>query len=166
MNVMLRIIESMPKRIVKDLKNRNDNTFKVVLAAYNEYCENENNGNGYLFNINDHDDLKCLVKNGLTASEIAKIYYDSQVTASPYFFCDENHGLEVVTSIESVRNILITMVYELCDFVLTYVSRVEEYQNLYEMYVTDTYIEYETAQSLRDKERLEEITNEIQANLP
>ena len=168
MKVMKKIIESMSKRIEKDLlKNHLNNTevFEMVLAAYNRYCEDEKDGIDYIFDIYNQDDLKCLVKNGMSASEIATIYEGAQYRTSNYFFYDCNHMTNnVIGSFEEVLDLLIGMLDEVCECVMTYVTRCEEYQAIYERYVTDTYLEYKDAESLRDKTRFNWVCVEIGYN--
>ena len=153
-NVFTKIIETMPKRISNDLSKfpyKNEDVFEMVLAAHNLYCEDEKDGTDYIFNINNSDDLKCLVNNGMTAKEVATIYNDSKINTSGFFFCDGTHDLEQITTCEEVRDLLIGMIDEICEYVLTYATRCKEYRTLYEKYVTDTYLEYKDAESLRDK---------------
>ena len=134
-------IETMAKRIVADLEGypyRNAETFNAVFAAYNRWCEDENNGNGYIFNINNHNDLAFMVKSGMTAKSIAEIYNDSQTKTSGCFFHDENHFMSVIDTWEEIRDLLINMIKDvLCEDILLYVTRCKEYQKVYEMYVTD-----------------------------
>lgn len=166
-NVMNKIIESMPKRIAKDLKEypyNNNDVFEMILEAYNYFIDSEKWGNGYIFNISNQADLLCMVKNGMTAKEIATIYDNSQHTTSGCFFCDENHtDIQEIDTWEEIREILIFSLDELCEYVLTYVTRCEPYQAIYERYVTDTYLEYKEAESLRDKARLNEVLKKINA---
>lgn len=146
MKVMQKMIESMSKRIANDLINSdylfNSDKWNVVLAAYNRYCEDEKDGVDYLFDIYSQNDLKCLVNHGMTASEIAEVYNKAQYETSNYFFCDCNHDVETISSFEDVVGMVIAMLDEVCECALLYVTRCEEYQALYERYVTDTYLEY------------------------
>lgn len=169
MKVMGKIIKSMVRRIANDLiKDSNylykPDKFNVVLAAYNRYCEDEKDGIDYLFNIYDQDDLKCLVNKGMTAMEIAEVYDKAQYEKSNYFFCDCNHDVQTIPSFEDVVGLVIAMLDEVCENALLYVTRCKEYQALYERYVTDTYLEYKDAESLRDKTRFKAICDEIGYN--
>lgn len=168
MKVIAKIIESMKDRITTDLVRftpADMTAFNIVLNAYNRWCEDENNGNGYLFNIHNDEDLLCLVKCGMKASDIARIYEDSQYKTSGFFFCDENHdGYEQVDSYEEVCDILISMLDEICECTLVYVTRCKEYQTLYEKYITDKYLEFKDAESLRDKRKFNWVCVEIGYN--
>jgi hypothetical protein len=160
MKVMQRIIESMPKRIANDLRKNhlyNTEVFEMVLAAYNRYCEDEKDGIDYIYDIYNQEDLKTLVNNGMTANDITKLFESAQYTKSNYFFCDCNHDIEQIASFEHVLDFLIGMIDEVCEYVMTYVTRCEEYQSVYEKYVTDTYLEYKDAEALRDKTKLGQI---------
>ena len=55
-------------------KYGDDSVLSVMLEAYNQMQEDEFDGHYYIFNIHDEDDLKCLVKNGMTACEISYAY--------------------------------------------------------------------------------------------
>ena len=167
MKVMQKIIESMPKRIANDLRKNhlyNTEVFEMVLAAYNRYCEDEKCGVDYIFNIYNQNDLECCVKGGMTAEEIVTLYNDAQYKTSNYFFCDENHGIKAIDSFEETLDILIDMLDEVCENVMTYVTRCSEYQALYEKYVTDTYIEYKDAEALADKGKFNWVCVEIGYN--
>jgi len=167
MKVMQKVIESMPKRIAKDLRNNhlwNTDVFDMVLAAYNRYCEDEKDGIDYIYDIYNQEDLNTLVNNGMTANDITKLFESAQDTKSNYLFCDCNHDIEQIASFENVLDLLIGMIDEVCECALLYVTRCEEYQALYERYVTDTYLEYKDAESLRDKTRFNAICEEIGYN--
>ena len=158
----------MPKRIVSKLTaypSKNGEVFDTVFAAYNRFCEDENNGNGYIFNINNAEDLKFLVQNEcINAAEIAKIYNDSQFRTSGLFFFDENHmslDESQIGTWEEVRDMFIDMIDDLCTFVLTYATRCKEYQAVYEMFVTDLFLEYQQADALCDKKRFNCVCCEI-----
>lgn len=161
MKVMTNIINTMRERIEKDILRypyENAETFEMILAAYNRFCEDERDGHGYLFCIYNQNDLLFLVKNGMNAETISEIFDNANSRTSSYFFYDENHTpYKAIPSTDEVIEVLVDALDEICECVLTYVTRCAEYQSVYEKYVTDTYIEYKTAESLRDKTRLNDI---------
>ena len=60
--------------------------FEKVLRVYNRWCETENDGQEYIFDIRSTDDVICCMKAGLTMEDASRIYEDSKVSASPFFF--------------------------------------------------------------------------------
>ena len=70
-------------RITNDLNNGEPDIFGKVLDAYNRYQEDERGAVDYIFDLTNQSDLKCLVDNGLCATEIAaamrKIEKETQI---------------------------------------------------------------------------------------
>lgn len=136
------INEILCKTIGKDLnantKSGVDN-INLVLKAYNRFQEDERDGVDYIFDINNREDLKFLVeKCDLTASDIAKIYNDSQVNTTSLFFCHYNHdGIKMINNYEELVSILKSSLEEVVPCILQYVTRCREYQDIYEKYITE-----------------------------
>lgn len=96
---MEKIIKNLINHIKCDLIYDMDNSadkvqiIKLILGAYNRYQEDECDGVGYLFDINNAEDLKCCICGGMTTSEISWVFLESQKTAksTPYFLFGQNH---------------------------------------------------------------------------
>ena len=132
------IVEIMIRRIAHDLRNGNG-TLDMVLNAYNRFQEDERGGVDYIFNINNQNDLKCMVDGGLTASEIAwalnKVQH-SEFTSYFHFGCNYN-GLYALGTLADLKRNLISWLDEFLPYVIMYVTRCTEYQALYEHYITE-----------------------------
>ena len=120
-------------------KSINDDIIKNVLKAYNGYCENERNGIDYLFDINNNDDIKCVIDGGLGAADLAKLYLNNghRNNYTQYFFydCNNNTPRNVVNLVE-LKVVLTSMLREIvvCMFKYPYL---ECYKPLYEACVVN-----------------------------
>ena len=130
-------LETLHETIVRSIKLDLNNLLKkdelqLVLAAYNRYQEDEHDGDQYIFDINNADDLKCCVDGGLTANEI----YDMVKLNCKYF----TFGRPTFTIIgmDELRDLLSGYLEDVVWCALMYVSRCEEYAALYEHYVTES----------------------------
>ena len=133
------IVEIMKRRIAHDLRNNTDGALDMVIDAYNRFQEDERDGVDYIFDINNHNDLKCMVDRGVTASEIAeawdKVQY-SGITSYFHFGCNYE-GLETLGTLADLKRNLISWLDVFLPFVIMYVTRCTEYQALYEHYITE-----------------------------
>ena len=143
LNKMVNNFVSAIEENVMCAESINDDIIKIVLKAYNGYCENERDGIDYLFDINNCDDLKCVIDGGFNAGNIARIYnYFVSFKETPYFFCDCNHKESVnINNLEQLKGILTSMLREIVICMLKYPHN-KCYQPLYEACVTDKIIEY------------------------
>ena len=134
------IVEIMKRRITHDLRNDNTNgVLDMVLNAYNRFQEDERDGVDYIFDITIQNDLKCMVEGGLTVTEIAWAWNKIQnegITPCFHFGCNYN-GLEALGTLADLKRNLISWLDEFLPYVIMYVTRCTEYQNLYEHYVTE-----------------------------
>ena len=122
----------------------NDDIIKNVLKAYNGYCENERGGIDYLFDINNCDDLKCVIDGGFNAADITELFLNNgrKRNDTQYFFCDCNHDTPSnIENLEQLKGILTAMLHEIVVCMLKY-PHIECYQPLYETCVTNNIEEY------------------------
>ena len=139
------IIEIIKPRIARDIKT-DDKVLEMVLAAYNRMQDDERNGVDYIFDITDREDLQYLVTNGdLCVTDIAWIWNKVQTESLlPLFLYGENYSApHMVGTLEDLQRNMIAWLDELLPFVFKYVTRCEEYQAIYERYVTE-YLESRT----------------------
>ena len=132
------IVEIMISRIAHDLRN-DDTNLDMVLNAYNRYQEDERDGADYIFDITNQNDLKCMVEGGLTVTEIAWAWNKIQNEGiTPCFhFGGCYTGLEALGTLADLKLSLISWLDEFLPYVIMYVTRCTEYQNLYEHYITE-----------------------------
>lgn len=136
-NNMIAAIEYVAKCIVDNIKEDfNKNNKKAMLIffnAYNEWQENEREGVGYIFNVNNQNDLECVVKGGMTAKEIAEV---TKSSPNGLFFFGCNYPTpKVIGDDEALKNTLLAHVYEVVEFALTY-PFARNAQQLYQQYIT------------------------------
>lgn len=122
--------------IEKDFNEDNKEAIMVFLNAYNEWQENERDGVDYIFDINNQEDLECVVKGGMTAYEIAMIWAKPNYASHGFFFFGCNYPTpKMLTDAESLKNTLLGHVYEVVEFVLTY-PYLSKAQHLYRYYIS------------------------------
>ena len=111
----------------------------IFYAAYNQMQEEEFNGDYYVFNLNDKNDLKYLVDHEiLNACQIADVYPKCQ--ASGLFRILEHGEIEPIT-IESLKEIICNNMETLLRCVLMYVGKGNDtYNKVYNMLIADDLI--------------------------
>lgn len=130
-------VKDLCDKIIERLKE--NDIFNKVLMAYNQYQEDERFGVDYIFNLDDQEDLKTLVKCGVTAAEIATLYNDDRYD-SVYLYCGENHtNLRCLNMIE-VDEQLIADMEEIVLCMLAY-PYVDGYTPLYQEFITSYIVE-------------------------
>jgi hypothetical protein len=130
----------MKRRIAHDLRNDNTNgVLDMVLNAYNRFQEDERDGVDYIFDITKQNDLKCMVDGGLNVTEISwawnKIKKEG-ISSCFHFGCNYG-GLEAIGTLADLKRNLIAWLDEFLPYVLMYVTRCDEYQLIYEHYITE-----------------------------
>ena len=138
------IISSMATRITNDLNAKQNDVLGYVLDAYNRYQDDERDGADHIFNILNIGDLRCMVDGGLTAEEIAWAYnkYNDE-GISPLFLFGQNYThIKSVGTYKDLKRNLISWLPDFLPYVIMYVTRCDEYQILYEHYITE-YLEQE-----------------------
>ncbi len=139
------IIEIIKPRITRDIKT-DDKVLEMVLAAYNRMQNDERNGADYIFDITDKEDLQYLVNEcDLGVTDIAWIWNKVQTeNLLPLFLYGENYSAPyMIGRLKDLQRNMIAWLDELLPFVFKYVTRCEEYQAIYEHYVTE-YLENKT----------------------
>jgi hypothetical protein len=126
--------ECLITAIEKDFNESNEEALMIFLNAYNEWQESERDGVDYIFNINNQDDLLCVVNGGMTAKEIGFISY-----YAPYgfFLFGCNYPTpKMFDDTECLKNTLLAVDNEVVEFVLTY-PFLPQAQHLYEYYISN-----------------------------
>jgi hypothetical protein len=132
------IIEEVKKAIVTDLCANDNETFKLVLNAYNRYQEDERDGVDYFFNLTDKDDLIYMIECGLTIKELHYVFVRMTTeNFTPYVHFGQNYtGVCFVGTESDTKRQLIACLDEILEYTFMYVTRCTEYQDIYERYVT------------------------------
>lgn len=130
------VVEYIATSIVIDFSISSHNAFKLVFEAYNRYCEDERDGRGYIFDINDKEHVKWLFSNEcITLDEFRDIINGDK----NLFLIDEEEGI-VLLSKEEAKDKILFSIENVVKCMLLYAPRSghdSEYTKLYEEYVTD-----------------------------
>jgi hypothetical protein len=98
------LVEASKKAVIRNERFGDESAISIFLAAYNTMQEEEFNGDFYLFNLHDKNDLKYLVDHEiLNACQIADVYPKCQ--ASGLFRIIEHGEIEPIT-LESLKEII------------------------------------------------------------
>jgi hypothetical protein len=131
---------------VKDLCDKiidrltEDDIFNKVLMAYNQYQEDERFGVDYIFDLDNQEDLKTLVKCGVTAAEISRLYNDNESANSNYLYCGENHTNLRCLNMNELFYQLTANMEEIVLCMLAY-PYIDGYTPLYQEFVTNYIVE-------------------------
>ena len=128
-------------KVVKGLHQEehyvDESLLSVAFKAYNRMLEEEFDGNGYIFNINDKDDLKYLVeKDIMQASDISYVYQNSVDGLFRYVDAGQIQYL----TIDEIRDILCNNIEPLMRCVLMYATECEDYKKLYNYTIADALV--------------------------
>ena len=122
-----------------DDRNVANNTFNVLITAYNNWQEVEHCAVDYLFSLNKADDLICCIQGGLTAIEITQMCNkaSSDINASDYFLFGENYSMPKLLTNEQLASIINANLTKVITFVLHYgcESNTEEFRFIYNNYI-------------------------------
>lgn len=110
----------------------------MLLAAYNEWQEDEKDGADYIFDINNDKDLKFVVDRGLLSAQgIAFVVNETETGLFQFNGNDPDAGVRGI-DIEEVKNTLMNTSDTFIRFVLMYAVRCgsnSPYANVYEEYI-------------------------------
>ena len=137
-DILPTLIEASKKAVMRNERYGDESAISIFLAAYNTMQEEEFNGDFYIFNLHDKDDLKFLVDNEiLNACQIAYIY--PKCTASGLFRFLEDGSYDVV-SLEKVKEIICSNMEALMRCVLMYHDD-STYSKVYDMIISNNLLE-------------------------
>ena len=147
------LVNAAKRAVINNERYGDESALTIFLAAYNNMQDEEFNGDYYIFNLNDKDDLKYLVDHEILAAwEIADIY--PKCTASGLFrFEVDNYGnradgVEII-GLDALKAILCNNMDALMRCVLMYAPENEKYQKVYNMIVGDELVIDEDFNQLR-----------------
>jgi len=107
-----------------------------ILKVYNDYQENEKDGIDYIFNMNNNEDLICIIKGGCTAYEIGMAFISNtnKRNNTSFFFYGINHPKIEMLNLLEIYNILILYREEIAMYILKYPNR---YMGLYNKFIAN-----------------------------
>jgi hypothetical protein len=136
------MVESIKKSIIRDLNDvysvKGNKVLNMLLKAYIDFQESERDGVGYIFDINNTDDIKCCIDGGMTSYEIGKLYLGSHNNHLPYFYFGCNYPIpQPINTWNELRMNLVAWLDELLPNVVAYPYAYQSYRDVYTAYVTD-----------------------------
>lgn len=108
----------------------NENNFDTLLNAYNTYCNEENGGANYIFDMDNKKDLICLIDGGMTTKDIIDIV-DRQ--KAKYVILNQNQNYVPLRKDEIVKCFR-AYCYEITETIITF-PYIEEYKNVYQIVI-------------------------------
>lgn len=146
----LALIEAVSNAIADDLMNSNaekrNELLTKLLKAKNVYESDERDGIDYIYDINNSEDLRLLLKNDfLSAKEISAIWVAySNGAYTPYFYFEYDYSnmttkanIVQIESLDDICNILLGNIEDVVKNIIAYPYAVKSYENLYIEYVTN-----------------------------
>ena len=131
------IIDVISKAIARDVKQGKN--LSMLLGAFNQWQEDERSGVDYIFDINNKEDLKYLVDNGMiTATGIAWVVQNCY-TGLFQFNGEPDAGIQPI-SLEMLNRYLIINADDYLPYVIMYAARCgsdSAYAKVYEEYITE-----------------------------
>lgn len=133
------IKDNAVKNLCKDLLHCTDDDkdfVNMIIKAHNRVCEDELDGQEYIFHIDNKEDIKCLLDGGTTMAELTRIgntYFNGDTTG--YLFIDDKSNICIFEKNEALRGFLSARLARIVGCILAY-PYVEEYQKLYYQFVT------------------------------
>lgn len=129
------VVEYIAKSITIDLAVKSHVAFDLLFAAYNRYCEDERDGRGYIFDLDNKEHVKWLFANDcITTDDV--IHIKGSKTS---MFMIEEEGI-VLLSKSKVESTMLSSIENVVKCMLLYAPRSghdSEYTKLYEEYVTE-----------------------------
>lgn len=143
-NIAVEISTIMWADMVSTDTEKANKTFSVLLAAYNDWQENEHFGTDYLFNLNKAEDLICCIKGGLNATEIAQMVNNASKTTnfmSDYFLFGENYPTPTQLTCEQMASTITTHIIDIIKYVLHFgcEDNTEEFKFIYNNYIAPNF---------------------------
>lgn len=121
-----------------DNREKANKVFNTLIQAYNEWQEGEHFGVEYLFNLNDKDDLICVVKGGMNSKEIAQMVMDKEnFGMTNYFFFGENYTTPKQLTTEQVASLILTNINAIVSYTLAYgaEANTDSFKFIYKNYI-------------------------------
>lgn len=122
------LVKEVKEAIAANFVKADEKVFFCMLNAYNRYCEDEMNGENYIFNMSKQEDFVSLVNEGMTLIEAQRL--------GQCRFLVKRNKEYVILNQSAVINCMLGLLDEIVECVLKY-PFVEEYKIIYQMFVTE-----------------------------
>jgi hypothetical protein len=132
------LVKKANSNVLFNTRYGDESALSIFYAAYNQMQEEEFNGDNYIFNLNDKNDLKYLVdKEILNACQIADIYPKCTASGSFRITTSDKGDIEII-SLKGLKEILCANMETLLRCVLMYVGEGNDvYNKVYNMLIAD-----------------------------
>lgn len=146
----LSLIDAVSNAIADDLMNSNaekrNELLTKLLKANNDYENDERDGIDYIYDINNSEDLRLLLKNEfLDAKEISVIWtaYSNGLSTQYFYFGYDYSNITTKASIVKIKslddlcNIILGNIEGVVRCIIAYPYAYKSYEDLYVEYVTN-----------------------------
>ena len=124
------------ERVEAAIRSKDSQMILCVLNAHNAYEETCGNGNNYIFDLNNQDDLSTCVKGGLTWTDIAKMEEHDYYGKNLFLFGEKYPTPKQIEDENELVSILCRNLGEIIDEVLKAPYSYPSYSEIYNLYVT------------------------------
>ena len=123
------------ERVEAALRSKDAQMILCVLNAHNAYEETCGNGNNYIFDLNNQDDLSTCVKGGLTWTDIAKMEERDYYGKNLFLFGEIYPTPKQIEDEDELVSILCGNLGDIVDEVLIAPYSYPSYSEIYNLYV-------------------------------
>lgn len=131
-NLLCDLMVEIGKKMIKDYDTIKDD----LLASYNFYQEEERDGRGYIFDIENKEDV---MGTDLTMREINDIYNEYKENKTKYFIIDE-HGYIKLYDYDELKSQIVSYLDEIIEHIFCYHDSCESHKKLFDRYIYETII--------------------------
>lgn len=135
--IIKQLIEKLTICLKRDCKE-GSSVFADIFAAYNQYQEDEENGAGYMFDINNVDDLKCVLDGGMTPKDFHDLYEKAIGSESTKFLFGEYYPQPQIVTYPAEK--IYPTLKQIAICIMAY-PHCEVYNKLYCRYITDSMLD-------------------------
>ena len=131
-------LENIIDEIVNDLilTSCTDFILTTLFDAYNRYQEDERDSVDYIFNLENKDDIFACLNGGMTTNELQQLFSYKEKNDTCYFMFGANYPQPHLLTKENVVNIILNNLKDIVKCIIAY-PFVEEYQDIFEYYISD-----------------------------
>lgn len=132
-NLLCTLMLEIRKKMIEDYDTIKDD----LLASYNFYQEEERDGSGYIFDIDNKEDI---MTTDLKMAEIYDIYKKCKENDTKYFMFDENYKVKVFSDYDELKAQIVSYLDEIIEHIFCYHNCCESHTLLFDRYIYETII--------------------------
>ena len=121
------------KKMIKEYDTINDD----LLASYNFYQKEEQDGRGYIFDIDNKEDI---MTTDLTMPEIYDIYKKCKENDTKYFMFDKDDKVKVFSDYDELKAQIVSYLDEIIEHIFCYHNSCRSHTLLFDRYIYETII--------------------------